>query len=77
MSRTRALEGEMLTINEMGVFASKSSYGNESVYNHGYALVRYIADIWGEKSLEEITKSMHSPLNWSFDKSCRRTLGIS
>ncbi len=75
--RTRVLDGRMLTMNEMGVFASKTSYGNESVYNHGFALVRYIADTWGVDALKELTKSMHSPFNWSFDRSCRQVLGLS
>jgi len=75
--RTRALSGEMLTLNEMGVFASKTSFGNESVYNHGYSLVRYIADSWGDDALEEISNSLNNTFNWSFNHSCRQALGIS
>jgi len=77
MMRTRVLSGDMLTINEMGVFASKNTFGNESVYNHGYAAVRYIAEIWGDDALERITASMSGSMNWTFNRSCRQVLGIS
>lgn len=74
--RTRVLSSEMLTMNEMGVFG-KNSYDAETVYNQGYALVRYITDIWGDDAVANITRSLRKPLNWSFDKASRDELGLS
>lgn len=74
--RTRALDGKLLSWNQMGVFG-KSSYGSESVYNHGYALVRYIADKWGERKLAELTDYMARPFSITFDQACRKVLHLS
>ena len=55
--RSYALDGNMLTWNEMGVFG-KTSLGNESVYNSGFALTRYISQKYGEDKLREITRAL-------------------
>ena len=55
--RSYVLDGNMLTWNQMGVFG-KTSLGNESVYNSGFALTRYIARKYGEDKLREITKTL-------------------
>ena len=74
--RTRALDGKLLTFSQMGVFG-KTSYGSESVYNHGYALVRYISDNWGEKSLSDLTNDMSRLDRITFNGACKKVLGIS
>lgn len=55
--RSYALDDNMLTWNQMGVF-SKTSLGNESVYNSGFALTRYIAQKYGEDKLRKISKQL-------------------
>ncbi len=74
--RSRALDGKLLSWNQMGVFG-KSSYGSESVYNHGYALVRYISDKWGQHKLSELTDYMSKPFSITFNQACRKVLHLS
>ncbi len=74
--RSYALDGNMLTWEQMGVF-EKTSLGNESVYNSGYALTRYIAQKYGEAKLRELTKGLGKLKNFTFDASAKDVLGIS
>ncbi|MBU2492638.1 MAG: biopolymer transporter Tol [Bacteroidetes bacterium] len=55
--RSYALDDNLLTWNQMGVF-NKTSLGNESVYNSGFALTRYIAQKYGEDKLREVSKKL-------------------
>ncbi|MEJ2105502.1 MAG: YCF48-related protein, partial [Ignavibacteriaceae bacterium] len=72
--RSYALDGNMLTWNEMGVFG-KTSLGNESVYNSGFALTRYIAQKYGEDKLREITQKLGSFGNFTIDGAFEDILG--
>ncbi len=72
--RSYALDGNMLTWNEMGVFG-KTSLGNESVYNSGFALTRYIAQKYGEKKLAEISKALGNMWNFTIDAAFEDALG--
>lgn len=64
--RSYALDDNMLTWNQMGVF-SKTSLGNESVYNSGFALTRYIAQKYGEDKLRLITQKLGKFSNFTID----------
>ncbi|MFO7447905.1 MAG: biopolymer transporter Tol [Ignavibacteriaceae bacterium] len=72
--RSYAIDGNMLTWNEMGVFG-KTSLGNESIYNSGYALTRYIAQKYGEDKLREITKALGKLKNFTIDAAFKDVLG--
>ncbi len=72
--RSYALDDNMLTWNEMGVFG-KTSLGNESVYNSGFALTRYIAQKYGEDKLREITKALGKFTNFTIDAAFKDVLG--
>lgn len=72
--RSYALDGNMLSWNQMGVFG-KTSLGNESVYNAGFALTRYIAQKYGEKKLAEISKSLGNFWNFTIDAAFEDALG--
>jgi len=72
--RSYALDNNMLTWNEMGVFG-KTSLGNESVYNSGFALTKYIAQKYGEDKLGKITKELGSFWNFSIDAAFDDVLG--
>jgi Tol biopolymer transport system component len=72
--RSYALDNNMLTWNEMGVF-SKNSLGSESVYNSGFALTRYIAQKYGEDKLREITEKLGVLSNFTIDAAFRQVLG--
>ena len=74
--RSYALDGNMLTWNQMGVFG-KTSLGNESVYNSGFALTRYISQKYGEDKLREITKQLGKIGNFTMDQAMEDVIGVS
>lgn len=72
--RSYVLDDKMLTWNQMGVFG-KTSLGNESVYNSGFALTRYIAQKYGEDKLRKITKKLGVLTNFTIDQAFEQVLG--
>jgi Tol biopolymer transport system component len=72
--RCYALNDKMLTWNQMGVF-DKTSLGNESVYNSGFALVRYISQKYGEESLYKINDKLGKLTNFTIDAVFSDVLG--
>ncbi len=74
--RCYALSDSMLTWAEMGAFG-KTSLGNESVYNAGYNLTRYIAKTYGEQAVVDITKAMSKPFIFTIDAAIKDVLGIA
>ena len=74
--RTAALEDELLSITEMGIFG-KNSVGNERVYNQGYALSLYIAQTYGEDKLGELARAMRTPWYVTANPAIKRALGKS
>jgi len=72
--RSYALDNKMLTWNQMGVF-DKTSLGNESVYNSGFALTRYISQKYGEVKLKEITRKLGKVDNFTIDAAFQDVLG--
>lgn len=72
--RSYALDGKMLTWNQMGVF-NKTSLGNESVYNSGFALTRYISQKYGEDKLREISNTLGKTFNLTIDAAFEDVLG--
>ncbi len=72
--RSYVLDNNMLTWNEMGQFSSITSLKAESIYNSGFALVRYISNKYGEKKLKEITDNLGELTNFSVDKAFRKSL---
>ena len=74
--RSYVLDGNMLTWNQMTVF-DKTSLGNESVYNSGFALVSYIASKYGERKLIEINNRLKDKLSFTIDEAIQKVLNIS
>jgi Tol biopolymer transport system component len=74
--RMYALDDNMLSWNEMAVFG-KTSLGNESSYNAGFAFVHYIAERYGEDKLFEISKNLSSLNAVTIDGAIGRALGKS
>lgn len=74
--RMYALDDNMLTWNEMSVFG-KTSLGNESAYNAGYSLVRYIASVYGTDALRRISEELASLRVVNIDQAIYRALGKS
>ncbi len=74
--RQAALNDKLLGIDDMGVFVWDGR-GNEKVYNHGFSLVDYIANTFGDEKLAEILDSLSRPGATSFDGACGRVLNLS
>lgn len=72
--RMYVLDGKMLSWNEMAVFG-KTSLGNESSYNAGYAFVHYIAERYGEEKLQEISRNLSSLTEITIDGAIKRAIG--
>ncbi len=72
--RSYALDGNMLSWNQMGVFG-KTSLGNESVYNSGFALTRYISQKYGEDKLRKISDALSRLGNFTIDQAFEDVLG--
>ncbi len=72
--RSYVLDDNMLTWNEMGVFG-KTSLGNESVYNSGFALTLYISQQYGEDKLRLITEKLGKLTNFTIDAAFEDVLG--
>ena len=58
----------------MGSFG-KTSLGNESVYNSGFALTRYISQKYGEDKLRLITRKLGKLTNFTIDAAFEDVLG--
>jgi WD40 repeat protein len=72
--RMYTLDGNMLSWNEMAVFG-KTSLGNESSYNAGFAFVKYIANRYGEDKIVEISRNLASLTEFSIDGAIEKTVG--
>jgi Tol biopolymer transport system component len=72
--RSYALSNNMLTWNQMGVF-DKTSLGNESVYNSGFALTRYISEKYGEDKIEKISHDLGKFGVFTIDHAFKDVLG--
>lgn len=73
--RSYVLDDNMLTWEQMGVF-NKTSLGNESVYNAGFAFTRYISQKYGEDKLRLITEALGEFSVFTFDAAVKRVLKI-
>lgn len=74
--RMYMLEGKPLSWEEMAVFG-KTSLGNESSYNAGFSIVRYIAQRYGPDKLRLISEKLSSLFRITIDGAIQAALGIS
>ncbi len=74
--RQAVLNDKLLTIEEMTMF-NWTGRGNEMVYDHGYGLVIYIAEHFGDEEISGLMKEMGSASAVTFDIACRRVLGMT
>lgn len=72
--RSYVLKDSMLTWNQMGVFG-KTSLGNESSYNAGFAFVHYIAQKYGIEKLNEISRNLSSLSATTIDGAIEKAFG--
>lgn len=74
--RTLALSDKLLSWDEMSVFRGRGDR-YELVYNHGFSLVKYIAEEYGEDKLEALLREAARPYRLDFDHTFKEVLGIS
>ena len=74
--RTAVLNDQLLSFDEMGVFA-KRGFGNEFVYDHGYGLVRYIANEYGEQALADLCDESADWHAMQIDAAVEKVLGLT
>ena len=73
--RSAFLGGNLLTLDEMGVFG-KDSRESELVYNQGFSLVRFISKRFGHDKLCALASAYSGAKTWGFPGACRRALGV-
>lgn len=73
--RTRTLDNDLVSYEDMGQFASVTTYKAESIYNAGFAFVRYISDKYGEDKLKEISEYMGNPLSLNSESAFKKATG--
>ena len=74
--RDRTINNNLLSFTEMNTFG-KSGIGNESTYNSGYKLCRFIALSYGSEKLREILINLSSPLQFSVNNAIKKSIGIT
>ncbi len=74
--RMYALDGNMLTWSEMSVFG-KTSLGNESSYNAGFSLVKYISETYGPDAIRRIALNLSNLTAMTIDGAIERAIGKS
>lgn len=72
--RSYVLKDSMLTWNQMAVFG-KTSLGNESSYNSGFAFVHYLAQKYGIQKLNEISRNLGSLGAVTIDGAIEKAIG--
>ena len=74
--RDRVLNDNLLSFNDMNTFG-KRGIGNESTYNQGFSLVKFLVDRYGSKVLRDISNDLAKPFNFSIYKAIKNTTGES
>jgi Tol biopolymer transport system component len=74
--RMYALEGKMLSWNEMSHFG-KTSLGNESAYNAGFALTQYISETYGRDAIPAIARNLSQVSMVTIDRAIEMAIGKS
>lgn len=75
--RMRSLDDKLLSWEEMGQFASVTTYKAESIYNQGFGLVRYISEKYGQEKLREVSKYLGSITAQNVESPFRKAIGKS
>ncbi len=74
--RTLVLSNTMLSWDHMSVFTGRGD-NFEKTYNHGFALVTYIAETYGYEKIISILRESSKLPRLSFDRGIKEVLGIS
>ena len=74
--RVAALNGRLLSMDEMGVFG-KNSLQAEMVYNQGFSMVLFLARRFGPEKLAALMDALSGLRHWTFNGACKCVLGVS
>jgi len=74
--RMYALDNKMLTWGEMSTFG-KTSLGDESSYNQGFSMIRYIGQKYGDAKIREISYALSTIDRMTIDGAIEKALGIT
>jgi len=74
--RDRVLNHHLLSLDQMGSFG-KRGIGNESVYNQGYAFVRYLTGRFGSEICPRMMDLLSAPLQFSVTSALKKATGVS
>ncbi|RPI18699.1 MAG: biopolymer transporter Tol [Ignavibacteriae bacterium] len=73
--RTRSLDNDLVTYEDMGQFASVTTYKAESIYNAGFGFVMYISGKYGEDKLREVSEYMGNPVSFNAESAFKKATG--
>ena len=76
LMRDRILHGKVLSLSQMASFG-KRGIGNESVYNQGYAFVRYLCDRFGTDVIPKLAEIISEPFQFSINAALKKATGVS
>jgi Tol biopolymer transport system component len=72
--RMAVLDTTMLSWEQMATFG-KTSFGDESSYNTGYALVRYLSEMYGDTVLRDLSVALGDDWRMSIDGAIEDVIG--
>lgn len=75
--RMRTLGDELLSWEDMGQFASVTTYKAESIYNQGFGFVRYFSEKYGEDKLREVSENLGDVGRFSSEGAFKKATGVS
>ncbi|MBN2788557.1 MAG: PD40 domain-containing protein [Candidatus Delongbacteria bacterium] len=73
--RERILEGKELKYSQLTDFYNRSSHEAESIYNTGFAFVKYIFEKYGKDVPYKISEEMGKAFSFSFEEAIKRVTG--
>ena len=73
--RMRTLGSNLISWEDMGQFASVTTYKAESIYNQGFAFVRYISEKYGEEKLQEVTSNLGDVMRFNSEGAFENAVG--
>ncbi len=73
--RMQVMGDKMLSWENMGQFASVTTYKAESIYNSGFALVRYISEKYGEDKLKEVSVNLGDITRLNSEGAFKKAIG--
>ncbi len=73
--RDRVRHNELFSLAQMNTFGKKG-VGNESIYNSGFALTKYIAVTYGPDKLRLLFEELGRPMQYNINRAIENVLGL-